>query len=116
MNLRQGEIYWVTFPASDGREQAGQRPALIVQGERFLPSLPTIWVVPITSNLRAMRLPGTIRIDPDAQNGLNTPSVLLVFQLRAIDKRRLTTPAGAISPAQLDQVLRMIDLLLGRQP
>jgi mRNA interferase MazF len=114
--MNQGEIYWVAFPVSNGREQAGQRPALIVQGGMFLQSLPTTWVVPITSNLRAARFPGTVRIDPHAQNGLTVPSVLLVFQLRAIDKRRLLQPAGTISPLQLDEVLRMIDRLLGRHP
>jgi len=115
MNLSQGEIYWAAFLVRDGREQQGQRPALIVQGEIFLQSLPTIWVVPITSNLRAVRFPGTIRIDPDDQNGLTVPSVLLVFQLQAIDKRRLLRSAGKIAPAQLDQILDMIDLLLGRR-
>jgi mRNA interferase MazF len=114
MTLNQGDIYWVAFPASNGREQMGQRPALIMQGGSFLQSLPTIWVVPITSNLRAARFPGTIRIDPDNHNGLTVPSVLLVFQLRAIDKKRLVGMVGSISPAQIAQVLQMISLLLGR--
>ncbi len=112
--MRQGDIYWVAFPASDGREQMGQRPALIVQGDHVLPELPTVWIVPITSNLRAARFPGTFRLDPDAHNGLTVPSVLLVFQLRAIDKRRLLTPAGHLTPTQLADVLHLIDLLLGR--
>jgi mRNA interferase MazF len=116
MNLAQGEIYWVAFPPSDGREQMGRRPALIAQGGVVLQSLPTIWVVPITSNLRAAHFPGTICIDPNKENGLTAPSVLLVFQLRAIDKRRLIQLAGKVSPPQLDQVLSMIDQLLGRQP
>ena len=76
----------------------------------------TIWVVPITSNLRAPRYPDTMRIDPDDQNGLTTSPVLLVFQLRAIDKRRLLRLAGKISASQPAQVLRVIDLLLGKQP
>ncbi len=115
MNVGQGEIYWVSFPATQGREQAGRRPALIVQSEPFSQSLPTVLVVPITSNLRATSFPGTIRIDPDEHNGLTVPSVLLVFQLRAIDKRRLLHSPGEISASQLKQVLGMIDLLLGRK-
>jgi mRNA interferase MazF len=114
MNLRQGEIYWVSFPASDGREQAGQRPALIVQGDAWLQSLPTVWVVLVTSNLQAARFPGTMRIDPDQHNGLTVPSILLIFQLRAIDKRRLLNPAGTLSSPQLAQVLQMVESLLGR--
>jgi mRNA-degrading endonuclease toxin of MazEF toxin-antitoxin module len=56
-----------------------------------------------------------MRIDPDENNGLASPSVLLVFQLRAIDKCRLQSLAGRISSAELDQVMQMIDRLLGRR-
>lgn len=78
-------------------------------------ALPTVLIVPITSNLRAASFAGTIRIDPTEANGLNVPSVLLVFQLRAIDKRRLSNQAGKISASQLEEVLKMIDLLLGKK-
>ena len=115
MSLAQGDIYWVAFPTSEGREQAGRRPALIIQAEPFNQSLPTVWVIPITSNLRAASFAGTIRIEPDEHNGLTAPSVLLVFQLRAIDKRRLLNLAGRITSRQLEQVLQMIDLLLGKK-
>jgi len=116
VNPTQGEIYWVSFPPSQGREQAGRRPALIVQSSSFSQSLPTVLVVPITSNLRAAAFPGTIRIDPDEHNGLTVPSVLLVFQLRAIDKRRLINAAGKISLSQLEKVLETIGFLFGRKP
>ena len=115
MNLAQGDIYWVAFPTSEGREQAGRRPALIIQADPFNQSLPTVYVIPITSNLRAASFAGTLRIEPDEDNGLTVPSVLLVFQLRAIDKRRLLNMAGKITPKQLEQVLHMIDLLLGKK-
>jgi mRNA interferase MazF len=114
MNLRQGEIYRVSFPASDRQEQTGRRPALIVQGNIWLHSLPTVWIVPMTSNLQAARFSGTLLIDPDEHNGLTVPSVLLIFQLRAIDKRRLLNPMGTVASVQLAQVLQMIDSLLGK--
>ncbi|MBI4526365.1 MAG: type II toxin-antitoxin system PemK/MazF family toxin [Deltaproteobacteria bacterium] len=115
MNLTQGEIYWVSFPASEGREQTGQRPALIIQTAPFNEALPTVLVVPITSNLRAAAFPGTIRIDPDEHNGLTVPSVLLVFQLRAIDRKRLQNTAGKISPSELEKVLEIISTLVGKK-
>jgi len=115
VNSRRGDIYWVSFPSSEGREQSGRRPALVIQHDPFTLSLPTVLVVSITSNLRAASFPGTIRIDPTDANGLNVPSVLLVFQLRAIDKRRLSNQAGKISESQLEEVLKMIDLLLGKK-
>jgi|RhiMetdeSRZDD1v2_1073273.scaffolds.fasta_scaffold109354_3 hypothetical protein len=43
--MNQGEIYWVAFPPSEGREQMGQRPGLIVQGGILLQSLPTIQIL-----------------------------------------------------------------------
>ena len=42
MNITEGDIYWVTFPATEAREQAGHRPALIVQSERFNQLLPKV--------------------------------------------------------------------------
>ena len=115
MSLTQGDIYWVAFPTSEGREQAGRRPALIIQADPFNQSLPTVCVIPITSNLRAASFAGTLRIEPDEDNGLTIPSVLLVFQLRAIDKRRLLNMAGKITSKQLEQVLQMVDVLLGKK-
>lgn len=115
MNPSRGDIYWVSLPTSEGREQAGHRPALVIQHGPFSVSLPTVLIVPITSNLRAANFAGTIRIDPTEANGLNVPSVLLVFQLRAIDKKRLSNQAGRISASQLEEVLKMIDLLLGKK-
>ena len=114
MNPSRGDIYWVSLPTSEGREQAGRRPALVIQYDPFTLSLPTVLIVPITSNLRAASFAGTIRIDPSEANGLIAPSVLLVFQLRAIDKRRLSNQAGKLSASQLEEVLKMIDLLLGK--
>ena len=115
MTIKPGAIYWVSFPATEGKEQTGHRPAVIVQSEASAQILPTVWVVPITSNLSAASFPGTIRIDPDEHNGLTVSSILLVFQLRAIDKRRLSKVAGNISSSQLERVLRMIDSLLGKE-
>ena len=115
MNPAPGEIYWVAFPSSEGREQAGQRPALVIQEASLNLSLPTTLVVPITSNLKASVFPGTIIIDPTEQNGLSVRSVLLVFQLRAIDKRRFLNRAGAISVKELAEVFTSVDLLMGKK-
>ena len=115
MNPSRGDIYWVSLPTSEGREQAGRRPALVIQHDPFTLSLPTVLIVPITSNLQAASFAGTIRIDPTEANSLNMPSVFLVFQLRAIDKRRLSNQAEKISASQLEEILKMIDLLLGRK-
>ena len=73
-----GDLYWVEFPARGGHAQAGRRPAIIAQ----VPStLPTVLIVPLTSQLNALRFPGTVLVKASQQNGLRHNSVAVVFQL-----------------------------------
>ena len=90
----------------------GRRPAVVVQANSTDASLGTTMVVPMTSRLTALRWPHTIQVDPTPQNGLSVPSVLLVFQLRNIDKRRLNTQLGRLEPHYLQQVDQEIKSLL----
>ncbi len=112
--MRRGDICLVRLPPADGREQAGTRPAIIVQDPIAGRSLPTVLVIPLTSQLAATRFPGTLVIEPDVHNGLTTTSVALVFQTRAIDRRRLGPRLGAIRTGQLDQLFQILDQLVGR--
>lgn len=100
MNLRRGDIHWIEFPASSAREQAGRRPAIIAQSDTT-PSLPTVFVVPLTSNPRASRFPGTFEVEASASSGLHVRSVALAFQLRAIDRTRIGERLGALDPRDL---------------
>ena len=103
-----GDIYSVEIPPSNGHEQAGPRPAIIVQSPRFDKQLPTVLIVPLTSQLGAQIFPGTFLIHPDAENGLTMASVVLVFQLRAVDKRRLRRKLGRLSALHLAQLYQHI--------
>ncbi len=89
--MKRGDIILVELPQvqAGGHEQAGTRPALVVHNDATSSSLSVIMIVPLTSNLKAKNYPHTLLIQSSAQNGLDVPSVLLVFQLRAIDKRRI---------------------------
>ncbi len=82
--MQQGEIWRVQLPFGGGREQAGERPALIIQANSFMQTLPLILVVPFTGELAASRFDGTLTVQPDKLNGLTKASVALVFQTRAI--------------------------------
>jgi len=110
MNI--GDIYAVEIPVSDGHEQAGTRPAIAVQSPQFENQLPTVLIVPLTSQLAAQSFPGTFLIQPDSENGLTRTSVVLVFQLRAIDKRRLGRKIGYLSPLCLAQLRQQVQTLL----
>lgn len=103
--MARGDVLQVDLPSPDGsREQAGRRPAIAVQADVEVVSTPTVMVVPLTSNLEALRFPFTIRVEPSATNGLIQQSVLLVFQLRAIDRNRITGTLGKLEQEYLEQL------------
>jgi mRNA-degrading endonuclease toxin of MazEF toxin-antitoxin module len=101
----------VEFPARGGHAQAGHRPGIIVQAEE---NLPTILLIPLTSQLDALRFPGTELVEPDVGNGLRKPSVALVFQLTAVDRRYLGSRIGKVSAELLNSLWSSFDALTGR--
>jgi len=114
--MARGDIMVIDLPApagSAGHEQVGFRPAVVVQTDTADTSLPTTMVVPFTSNSSATRFPYTISVTPSPQNGLSRVSVLLVFQLRAIDKSRLGKKIGRLEQQYLQQLeIEMHSLLI----
>jgi mRNA-degrading endonuclease toxin of MazEF toxin-antitoxin module len=76
--------------------------------------LPTILVIPLTTQLASLRFPGTVLVDPDQNNGLRRSSVALVFQLAAVDLRLLGLRMGQVSQAVMDAVWDALDQLTGR--
>jgi mRNA interferase MazF len=113
--MARGDVVIVNLPVPadrPGHEQVGYRPAIVVQTDDADANLPTTMVVPMTSNLSAMRFSHTFRVDPSPQNGLTKPSVLLVFQLRAIDRGRLGKTIGHLERHHLQQLESEIRLLL----
>ena len=108
--MEYGEIYSVEMPASNGREQTGVRPAIIVQTSKV--QLPTILVVPLTSKLTALNFSATFRIIPDDINNLNTDSVALVFQLRAIDKKRMKVKIGHLKEEYIEKLQTLLKFIL----
>jgi mRNA interferase MazF len=108
--MEYGDIYSVEIPASNGREQAGTRPAIVVQTSKA--HLPTVLIVPLTSKLAALDFTGTFRIIPDDDNNLNTDSVALVFQLRAIDRKRLKGKIGHLTDDYVKKLQTRLKFLL----
>lgn len=114
--MKRGDIVLLNLPqntGSAGHEQTGTRPALVVHDDATSNSLSLVMIVPITSNLSVQRFSHTIIIQPSRQNGLTMPSILMVFQLRAIDKTRIIRKIGEIEQSILDQVNTELKKLLG---
>ena len=106
-----GEVRWVELPARGGRAQAGRRPAIITQN---ISSLPTTLLIPFTTQLDALRFPGTLLVEKDAANGLRQTSVALVFQLTAVDNRYIRERLGIIAEAVMESIWATFDEITGR--
>lgn len=103
--MNAGDICLVEIPSSEGREQQGLRPAIIVQTSENIDRVPTILVVPFTTQVKAANFPFTFVVEPDSTNNLTSTSIALVFQLRAIDKKRLKSRIGSLSSDDM-QILK----------
>ncbi len=112
--MNVGDVHWVEFPPGGGHAQAGRRPAIVLQDATATEHLPTILMVPLTTQLSALRFPGTVLVDVDQENGLQRPSVALVFQLTVVDRRFLGSRMGRISDAVLAEIWNALDRLTGR--
>jgi mRNA interferase MazF len=116
--VRRGEIYDARLDPTQGSEQAGSRPVVIVSRDAINAASPVVIVVPCTTYRSGRRLyPSQVLLRaPDG--GLDVDSVALGEQLRAIAKSRLGRRRGMLSPhsiAQLDRAL-LIALDLPGQP
>ncbi|MCX7771664.1 MAG: type II toxin-antitoxin system PemK/MazF family toxin [Clostridia bacterium] len=104
MLVRRGDIYYADLSPVVGSEQGGVRPVLIVQNDIGNKFSPTVIVSAITSQLDKARLPTHIEICGE-NYGLSKNSVILLEQVRTIDKRRLREKAGHLD----DYLMRRVD-------
>ncbi len=103
MLIRRGDIYYADLSPVVGSEQGGIRPVLIIQndiGNRFSP---TVIAAAITSRESKANLPTHIRLYAD-NSGLTRDSVVLLEQIRTIDKRRLKEKMGTLSTNDMYKV------------
>lgn len=107
--MKKGEMWLVEFPSTDSHEQSGTRPVIIISETEAN----IVLVIPLTSNLQALRFPHTLEIKPSKLNGLSAVSVGLAFQLRALDKKRLKTKIGTIEETILKRIDELLKTLLG---
>lgn len=110
--VHRGEVYYAELSPSQGSEQGGTRPVIIVQNELGNKHSPTTIVVPLTSRLSKKPLPTHITYMPE-QIGLTAKSVALCEQVRTIDKTRLRQKMGTLSAAALADLDRALLVSLG---
>ena len=95
-----------------GAEQAGIRPALVIQIDKANAASPHTVIIPFTTRIRQVKLPSHVRI-PAGIAGLAEESILLCEQIRVIDKRRLVREIGSVGEEHLRQIGVAIKVILG---
>lgn len=111
MNVKRGELYYADLSPVVGSEQGGVRPVLVVQNDTGNRYSPTVIAAAVTSKIHKARLPTHIEL-PQAF-GLQKDSVILLEQIRTIDKRRLMSRIGELPPSTMSRVNRAILISLG---
>jgi mRNA interferase MazF len=112
--IQRGEIYFVNLSPIQGREQAGQRPALVLSIDDINRLPLVIKIVVGTKGANVPRdYPTNVRVAA-ADSGLPMETVFLCFQIRSLDARRfLPTPAGKVTGRVLEQIEDAVRYCLG---
>ncbi len=112
MNIRRGDIYYADLSPVVGSEQGGLRPVLIVQNDVGNRYSPTVIAAAITSKLGKAKLPTHIDIYA-SRVGLTKDSVILLEQIRTLDKRRLREKMGHLDDEIMQKVNMAISVSFG---
>ena len=110
--VRRGDIYYADLSPVVGSEQGGMRPVLIVQNDTGNRHSPTVIAAAITSQTGKARLPTHIELEAKSY-GLTRDSVILLEQIRTIDKRRLKERMGKLDNGLMNRVDNAIAVSFG---
>ena len=110
--VKRGNILYAEVSPGGGREQGGTRPVLIVQNDTGNRHSPTVIAAAITSQTGKARLPTHINI-AGGSVGLSKDSVILLEQIRTIDKKRLREHMGHLDESQMSMVDNAIAVSFG---
>ena len=114
MVVKRGDIYYADLSPVVGSEQGGLRPVLIVQNDVRNKHSPTVIAAAITSQINKARLPTHIELSAK-KYGLSRDSVILLEQIRTIDKSRLRERMGKLDDELMGKVNNAIAVSFGLQ-
>ncbi len=110
--VKRGDIFYADLSPVIGSEQGGVRPVLVVQNDVGNKYSPTVIAAAITSKINKAKLPTHIEIDAE-HYGLSRDSVILLEQVRTIDKQRLREKIGKLDELQMIKVNDAISVSFG---
>jgi mRNA interferase MazF len=108
--IMRGELYYANLSPVVGSEQGGMRPILILQNNVGNKYSPTVVVATITSRLEKTKLPTHVRL---GSAHLEKDSIVLLEQIRTIDKRRLCEYIGSVTPEEMAQIEHALLVSIG---
>ena len=112
MKVTRGDVFYADLNPVIGSEQGGVRPVLVIQNNIGNNYSPTVVVAAITSKIKKAKLPTHIEISAEESN-LDKDSVILLEQIRTIDKERLQRHVTHLDQHILEKVDKAIEISLG---
>ena len=112
MNIKRGDIYYADLSPVVGSEQGGIRPVVILQNDVGNRHSPTVIAAAITSRTGKAKLPTHIEVYANSY-GLSKDSVILLEQLRTLDKMRLKEKMGHLTDDLMTKVDKAINISMG---
>lgn len=112
MIVQRGEVYFADLSPVVGSEQGGIRPVLVIQndiGNRFSP---TVIVAAITAQIQKAKLPTHVEINAK-EHGFERDSVILLEQIRTLDKQRLTDKITVLDEETMKKIDQALEISLG---
>ncbi len=114
VNVKRGDVFYADLSPVVGSEQGGVRPVLIVQNDIGNKYSPTVICAAITSQINKAKLPTHIEIDAQ-KYGLIKDSVILLEQIRTVDKKRLKEKVCHLDQEMMQKVNHALEISFGLQ-
>ena len=114
LNVKRGDIFYAGLSPVVGSEQGGIRPVIIIQNDIGNRYSPTVIVAAITSQINKAKLPTHVEISSE-EYGLNRDSVVLLEQIRTLDKKRLKEKIGHMTEDDMKKVNKSLLISLNLQ-
>ena len=108
--IKRGDIYYCDLSPTKGSEQNGQRPVLVIQNDKGNLHSPTVIVAAFTTKTKK-NLPTHVEVKSVYK--LKDMSLLLLEQIRTVDKKRLSTFVGSVNQGELKQIEKAVNISLG---
>lgn len=112
MSIKRGDVFWVNLNPIRGSEQAGRRPALVIQNDIGNQAAPTTIVAPLTTKSFSKEYPTNVNL-PKGVSGLRSDSTVLLSQIRTVDKIRLEKKIGHLPESYLLKIDKALKISLG---